>query len=304
MKINPVLSHGLRSRMRGARAMVLMVIYLTITLAIFLLVYASSDISNMMKYGGGYFPYENQSANNGLFAALAIIQFILIAMVVPAMNAGSISGERERQTLDLLLCSRLSAIRIVIGKLGSNVIFVAFLIVLTTPLFAVVYICGGLTLFDVAKLLLFYFACAYVCASIATMFSGLFKKTALATICTYIVLILFVVLTLIMGIMQMNAQYEAAMLQYSMSASVGPFSQVTVPFLLRINPLMVLMESIPSLRNMMNVTPFYMMARFDFTMQTQTGSFWYAILFYLAISVVLNVVSAIAIKPVKKCTLR
>ena len=306
MKINPVLSHGLRSRMRGVRAMILMVIYLAITLAIFLLVYQALFGQRAMEqvYYVGYSPYGNTSNNNGLFAALTLIQFALIAMVVPAMNAGSIAGERERQTLDLLLCSRLSAIRIIIGKLWSNVIFVAFLIALTTPFFAVVYICGGLTLIDVAKILLFFMACAYACASIATLFSSLFKKTALATICTYIVLVLFVVLTLVIGSMQSAAQYEAAMMQYNPALGISA-PQMSPVLLLRMNPIMVLMESIPGM-NILDRLPFYSMNGMGMSMGmgTTTPSLWYAVVLYLGISIVCNIISAIAIKPVKKLKLR
>ena len=34
---------------------------------------------------------------------MVMLQFGMLVLVAPAMTAGSISGERERQTLDLLL---------------------------------------------------------------------------------------------------------------------------------------------------------------------------------------------------------
>ena len=45
-----------------------------------------------------------QAANYGhqLFVYLILFQMGLIAFVTPALTAGAISGERERQTIDLL----------------------------------------------------------------------------------------------------------------------------------------------------------------------------------------------------------
>ena len=55
----------------------------------------------------------------GMYVVLCAMQMGLMLLSAPAMTAGTISGERERQTLDLLLMTKMSSLSIVIGKLLS-----------------------------------------------------------------------------------------------------------------------------------------------------------------------------------------
>ena len=54
-----------------------------------------------------------------LYEFVTSMEFILLMFIVPAVTASAISGERERQTLDLMLTTRMSAGQIVTGKLLS-----------------------------------------------------------------------------------------------------------------------------------------------------------------------------------------
>jgi len=44
-------------------------------------------------------------------------QFVLLALMVPSFASGTISGEKERQTLEMLLASPMRPGAIVMGKL-------------------------------------------------------------------------------------------------------------------------------------------------------------------------------------------
>ena len=52
-----------------------------------------------------------------IYEFVTAIEFILLMFIVPAVTAASISGERERQTLDLMLTTQMTAAQIVTGKL-------------------------------------------------------------------------------------------------------------------------------------------------------------------------------------------
>ena len=54
------------------------------------------------------------SAMVWLYVVLAAVQMGLVLLTAPAVAAGSISGERERQTLDLLLVTKMSPLSIVL----------------------------------------------------------------------------------------------------------------------------------------------------------------------------------------------
>ena len=54
-----------------------------------------------------------------LYAFVAILEFLLLMFIMPALTTGSISGERERRTLDLLFTTKMTPGDIVMGKLFS-----------------------------------------------------------------------------------------------------------------------------------------------------------------------------------------
>src|SRR5579872_1615541 len=124
---NAVLSKELRTRMRGWGAVVLITLY-------------------MLVFGliaGGYLIEQagqtvGQASGVGvrLFVALSSLQLLLILLITPSSTAGAISGERQRQTWDLLLITRLSTFGIVWGKLVAGLAFNVLLIFASLPLFS------------------------------------------------------------------------------------------------------------------------------------------------------------------------
>ena len=116
MKINPVLLKELKVRMRGWKAAGIIALYLLAltAVAVFIIYTVFTD------------PYTSSidpQVSIGAYTGLAVIQFILIMFIVPALTAGAISGEREKQTLDLVLCTRLRPISIITGKLFASTAF-------------------------------------------------------------------------------------------------------------------------------------------------------------------------------------
>ncbi|MBK8024641.1 MAG: hypothetical protein IPK19_25260 [Chloroflexi bacterium] len=62
-----------------------------------------------------------------LFFGIVGIELILILFIAPAFTAGAITGERERQTYDLLQTTLLSKATFVIGKLESALGYIVLL---------------------------------------------------------------------------------------------------------------------------------------------------------------------------------
>ena len=65
------------------------------------------------------------------------------------LSATALRDERERGTWEILLATRLSAAEIVLSKLGSIWIFVAFVVLATMPSTAVFFLLGGVSFVDV-----------------------------------------------------------------------------------------------------------------------------------------------------------
>lgn len=130
------------------------------------------------------------SAFLDLYIFVAVVEFVMLMFIMPALTAGSISGERERQTLDLMLTTNMKPSQIVLGKLFSSFSTMFLLIISSFPVLALVFVYGGVTVYDVALLLLCFITVALLAGSMGICFSSMFKKSTVATVVTYGVLIL------------------------------------------------------------------------------------------------------------------
>jgi len=131
-----------------------------------------------------------------LYILVACIEFVMILLIVPALTAGSISGERERQTLDLLLTTRMTPADIVIGKLMTGLSTMILLIVSSFPVLALVFIYGGVTVKDIVLLLVSFVSAAVLLGSIGICCSSMFKKSTMATVVSYCVMAVLVLGTM------------------------------------------------------------------------------------------------------------
>ena len=112
----------------------------------------------------------------------------MLLLIVPALTAGSISGERERQTLNLLLTTRMTPADIVLGKLMSSLSTVFLLVVSSFPILALVFVYGGVTGKDIGLLLISFGSTALLAGSIGICCSSVFKRTTIATAVSYCVM--------------------------------------------------------------------------------------------------------------------
>ena len=63
-----------------------------------------------------------------IYAILVVMEFGLILFVIPAYTSSAISGERERQTLEILLTTSMKPSQIIRGKLFSSISTVLLLV--------------------------------------------------------------------------------------------------------------------------------------------------------------------------------
>ena len=120
-----------------------------------------------------------------LYEFVTSMEFLLLMFIVPAVTASSISGERERQTLDLMLTTRMSAGQIVRGKLMSALSTLLLLILSSFPAVAMVFVYGGITWADAFSLILCYVTVAFFAGSIGICFSAALKRSTISTVVTY-----------------------------------------------------------------------------------------------------------------------
>lgn len=181
---NPVLFNEWKMRMRTNRSPWIILLYLLVLGAMTL------TIIFFMTNGGSYY---NPNDTRELFMMLSVFQLGMISFVVPGLTAGVISGERERQTLSVLLTTNVSATRLILGKWLASLSFMTFLVIATIPLYAIVFLYGGISPAQVIKVFGFYVITMFGIGSIGVLMSTLIKRTGIATVVTYAVVFGFAI---------------------------------------------------------------------------------------------------------------
>jgi ABC-type transport system involved in multi-copper enzyme maturation permease subunit len=197
----------LRGRMRGRRAFVVLTLYL-ILLGLFAWgVYqfqlnAASAYYGAAGFGGIEVPSVALSAQIGqsLFSGLLFIETLMVAVLAPAFTSGSISLEREKQTLDLLVATPLSSLALVVGKLASALAYVFLLILASVPLAAIVFLFGGVGPEDLVRGYVLLASVAIGYGAIGLFISALVKRTQVTTVLTYLTVLALTVGTTVLWV--------------------------------------------------------------------------------------------------------
>jgi len=176
--INPVLDKEFRLRMRTPRSALALLFYL---IALGLLAVGYIYISNNTM-GSNRF---NPDASRMMFYIISFGQLILIAFMTPGLTAGVISGERERQTLSMLLTTQQSSSTIILSKLASSLSFMTLVVLATMPIYSIVFLYGGISPKQVVSVFLFYLFIMLLLGSLGVLFSTLMKRTIISVIVTY-----------------------------------------------------------------------------------------------------------------------
>jgi ABC-2 type transport system permease protein len=191
---NPIVAKEYRSRMRTWRSPLAMMIYIVLIAGLGYLMFSSMAGSSTGL--GAQAPNYGQQ----LFEYLVVFQMILITFIAPALTAGAISSERERQTIDLLFVTRIAPFSIIWGKLLASMSFVVLLLLLSVPIFSLVFLFGGVELDQVLYCFFITLVAALTLGIIGVAFSTLLRRTLAATVASYVGAFLLVFGTLGYGL--------------------------------------------------------------------------------------------------------
>jgi ABC-type transport system involved in multi-copper enzyme maturation permease subunit len=178
--VNPILVKEIRSRMRGPRA------FLTLTLILLAMGGLMYGMLQLILAGARYSNILSPQVGQTLFATLAFIMLFMICAITPAVTAGAISGEKEKQTYEMLMATPLSATSILWGKLVSALSYVLLLLFAGIPLASVVFIFGGVAPREMVKTLLVLVVVAVSYGVIGLFLSALFGRTGRATVVAFL----------------------------------------------------------------------------------------------------------------------
>jgi ABC-2 type transport system permease protein len=193
--VNPVLRRELVERMRGGRTAVVLTIYLLLLSGILYLVYSVTRDARTDPWESA--ASQVASAGRGIFEWLVFFMVLLVLFLVPGVTSGAIAGERERQTLVPLQVTLLRPTSILLGKIGASTAFLLLLLVATTPLLAVSYLIGGVSIGQVLSAVAMVAFIGLALAAVSAGISACVRRVQAATVLAYGLTLLLVVGTLL-----------------------------------------------------------------------------------------------------------
>jgi ABC-type transport system involved in multi-copper enzyme maturation permease subunit len=177
---NPVLQRELLVNLRTARAFVLLAGYNVLLGAVVFLAWPQQQHLDLSRDTG---------EAKGLVQLFFLGQYVLASLMAPSFAAGTITGEKERKTYEMLLASPLRPAAIVLGKLLASLAPLAILIFSSLPIVMLCLPLGGVSLYEVlaAYLALMLSVAAFGMISVAC--SSYFQRTAAALIVSYLLIL-------------------------------------------------------------------------------------------------------------------
>src|SRR5437773_5793505 len=105
-------------------------------------------------------------------------QFVLASMMAPSFASGSITGEKERKSYEMLLASPLRPGAIVLGKLVASLSHLAILIFASLPIVMLCLPLGGVSLYEVLAAYLTLILSVVTFGMVSLAASSFFSRTA------------------------------------------------------------------------------------------------------------------------------
>ncbi len=135
---NPVLQREMVVNLRMHRAFLLLLVYQLVLAAV---VYFAWPTQLRLD--------ANADQARDLVNMFFLGQYILASLMAPSFAAGSITGEKERKTYEMLLASPLLPSAICFGKLMTSLAHLALLIFASLPIVMLCLPLGGVSIYEV-----------------------------------------------------------------------------------------------------------------------------------------------------------
>ena len=184
---NPILAFSATRRMRSFRTLLIVAAYLGVMLGTVLLMMGS-----LFKDTVSIFALRTSVR---AYVMLMIAQFALIVLIAPAMTSGAVAGERERQTLELLLVTNTRSFRIIAGKVMESFAMLALLIVSGFPVMCLTMMAGAVTLTQILTGELFLLAMAFAAVCVGVLASSLARTSVAGGVLSYLLILGIAVVT-------------------------------------------------------------------------------------------------------------
>jgi ABC-type transport system involved in multi-copper enzyme maturation permease subunit len=176
---NPVLQNELVANLRMTRTFVLLFAYVGL---LGLLVYAAWPADQTIDM-------SNSDKARPLVNLLFLGQYMLMSLMAPSFAAGAITGEKERDSFEMLLASPMKPAAIVFGKFAASICPLAELMIGSLP---VVMLClprGGVQFFEILAAYLAMISSVALFTMISLWCSSNFVRTSASLVVSYLIIL-------------------------------------------------------------------------------------------------------------------
>jgi len=216
---NPVLQRELLANLRMPRAFVLLLVYQAAVGGLVYLAWPQDATLDLTR---------NPEAARRLVNLFFLGQYLLASLMAPSFAAGAITGEKERNSYEMLLASPLRPGAIVLGKLLASLSHLAILIFCSLPVVMLCLPLGGISFYEVLAAYLGLFLSVVVFGLVSLAASSYFRRTSASLLVSYLVILPLALL----GVGFWMAFESAGSLRLLLAFTIVPALSITVGTLL------------------------------------------------------------------------
>ncbi|MDG1874138.1 MAG: ABC transporter permease subunit [Mariniblastus sp.] len=215
---NPVLQRELLVNLRMPRAFVLLLLYQVLLASVVYFAWPSESYVDLTK---------NPGSTQTLVDLFFLGQYILASLMAPSFAAGAISGEKERNTYEMLLASPIRPESIVMGKLVAALTHLAILIFASLPIVMLCLPLGGVSFYEVLAAYLALIASVITFGMISVACGSFFPRTSASLVVSYLTILPLALI----GVLFWSSLSELGEIRFQLSVAVipGVAAFITIP---------------------------------------------------------------------------
>lgn len=206
---NPVLHRELLVNLRRPRAFVLLLMYQVLLASVVYFAWPTQSIR---------LDLTNVGQQSQLVDLVFLGQFILASLMAPSFAAGSIAGEKERKTYEMLLASPIRPEAIVMGKLIAALTHLAILIFSSLPIVMLCLPLGGVSPYEVFVAYIALLSSVITFGMISVACGSFFPRTSSALVVSYLTILPLA----IVGVIAWSLMSTEGALRISIASTVVP----------------------------------------------------------------------------------
>lgn len=181
---NPVMQRELLVNLRMARGFILLFVYQCL---LGVVVYFAWPQDTRLDLSADS---KSTAQTRDLVDLFFIGQYVVTSMMAPSFAAGSITGEKERKTYEMLLASPLRPPAIVLGKLVASLAHLAILVFSSLPIVMLCLPLGGVHPSELAAAYLGLMLSVVTFGMISVACSAYFQRTSASLVVSYLLILI------------------------------------------------------------------------------------------------------------------